>query len=260
MVRFGQKIRRIDLHVADLHTVGQAVLGHVLAVILRQRFGSHRDPSQVIRGGEKDDLGGKLFVLLAVKRLGFPRRDQAAAQAGEHRQMLNPHLVPDKPDEVRLAVAVLTQLLLNKVLVSLHPEGAAGPVPERVGDPVCDRVVADLDVQLVDFFDQEDPFQRLAVRVEHLPAAFILFRPAPVIDKKPQARLAFHLGKFLLAKGPPVNGTVVARTAAENAAPPTRGGIEKLDHADDDHGCKNHHQPLLMTPNVSKHKSTSSKF
>src|SRR5439155_789627 len=216
-----------------------------------------------IRGGEKDDLGGKLFVLLAVKRLGFPRRDQAAAQAGEHRQMLNTHLMPDKPDEVRLAVAVLTQLLLNKVLVSLHPEGAASPVPKRVGNPVCDRVVADLNVQLVDFFDQEDPFQRLAVRVEHLPAGFILFRPAPVIDKKTQARLVFHLGKFLLAKGPPVNGTVVACPAAENAAPapaPAGGRIEEIDERNDCEAGNHYEKPFLMAPNVCKHKSTSSKF
>ena len=174
--------------------------------------------------------------------------------------MLETHLVPDESDEVRLAVAVLTQRLCNEVLIRLHPESARAAVSKRGGDPVRDGVLADLDIQFAGFLGQENPFQRLAVRVVHLPAAFILFRPTSVIDEKPQARLVLHLRIFLLADGPPINGTVVARSAAENAAPPTRGGIEKLDHADDDHGCKNHHQPLLMTPNVSKHKSTSSKF
>ena len=34
LVRFSQEVRRVVLHVADLHALGHAVLGHVLAVIL----------------------------------------------------------------------------------------------------------------------------------------------------------------------------------------------------------------------------------
>src|SRR5439155_11896564 len=81
--------------------------------------------------------------------------------------------------------------------------------------------------------------------------------------KKPQLRLAFHLDKLRLANSPPINGTIVARPATENAAPPAApagGGIEEIDERQDRKAGNQDHKPLLMAPNVSKHKSTCRKI
>jgi hypothetical protein len=172
-------------------------------------------------------------------------------------------LAADKPGEVLLAVALPTQLLLNKVLIRLHTEGSGVPVPEHIGDPVRYRVIVDLEVQFFDFFRQENPFQRLAVPVEHLPAGFVLFRPAPEIDQKTQARLAFHQDEFLLANGPPVNGPIIGCPPTEEAASapaPAGGWVEEIDEGNDREAGNHDHEPLLMAPNVSKHKSAKQKI
>src|SRR2546422_801052 len=101
--------------------------------------------------------------------------------------MLGGGFVLDKTNEVLFGVAARTQFALVKPLIAIYPEAAAVPVAKHAGDPLRHRLIAYLDVQLVDFFDQENSLLRLAVGVEQLPADFILLGPAPV--KPPETQI-----------------------------------------------------------------------
>ena len=112
LIRLRQKIRDLKLHVADLNPFGDAVLRHIVRVKLSQRRGRHLHACQIVGRGEKDDLGGKLFVFLAIQRLRFARRHQTPAQSAQRKQMFNARFVPDKLLEFVLRDASLRQHLL----------------------------------------------------------------------------------------------------------------------------------------------------
>ena len=100
MVRFGEEIGCKELHVADLHTLGDPVESHVVGVKLRQRLRCHLHASQIIRRREKDGLGQQLLVFLSIRRLGFARCHQAPAQTHQRGQLGPAHLVPQKIQQI----------------------------------------------------------------------------------------------------------------------------------------------------------------
>src|SRR5437879_692242 len=124
-------------------------------------------------------------------------------------------------------------------------------------NPVRRRFVAYLDVQVLHLLDQKDPFQCPAIQIEKLAGGLVLARPATRGKKIFQPRFLLHLSEFLGADRPTVDGPIVTRSSAENAASaptPAGGRIEKNDERDDRGAGDQHPKPLLMPPNVSEHK------
>ena len=106
--------------------------------------------------------------------------------------------------------------------------------------------------------NQKPPLQGALIEIEKLPARFVFFGPPSGLDAELQPGLGLRLLELLRGDLPAVDGPVVGPAAAENTAPasaPAGGRVEENNKRDDGEGGDDRPKPLLMPPNMSKHKS-----